>query len=125
MGTHISGKAGSVASPTTVAGIKSWTLDYTVDTLETTDFADAGVRSYIVGCSGWSGSFEGFKDAAPQALTTGTSAVNVQLLESATSNQHWYGNAFITGVHASASFDGIVTYSYDFQGTGALHVASA
>lgn len=123
--SHITGKAGQVLSPSAVSGIKSWTLDYTADTLETTDFADAGVRSYIVGCSGWSGSFEGFKDAAPQALTTGGTAIALELKESATAGQTWTGNAWITGVHASASFDGIVTYSYDFQGTGSLAVASA
>ena len=120
---HLSGKAGYVQSPNTVAGIKSWTLDYTVDTLDATDFDDAGVRAYIVGCSGWSGSFEGFKDTTPLPLAG--AAVTVKLYESQTANQFWTGSAFVTGIHINSSHDGIVTYSYDFQGTGALTVAAA
>lgn len=105
-----------------IAGIKSWALDYTADALETTDFATSGVRSYIVGASGWAGSFEGYKDGAPLSIG---SQYGVELAESATTTQMWLGNAIITGVHASVSFDGVVSYSYDFQGTGALTVASA
>jgi len=105
-----------------IAGIKSWTLEYTTDVLETTDFADSGVRSYIPGCSQWSGSFEGYKDGAP--LSVGTQ-VGLELAESGTTTQMWLGNAIITAVRASVSFDGVVSYSYDFQGTGELTVASA
>lgn len=120
---HISGKAGQVDAAADVTGVKSWTLDYTADTLETTDFADAGVKSYIIGGSGWSGSFEGYKDGAPLALAG--ASVAIALKESQTATQKWTGSAFITGIHSSASQDGIVSYSYDFQGTGALVVASA
>jgi len=104
-----------------IAGIKSWSLDYTTDAIETTDFEDAGVRSYIAGASNWSGSFEGYKEGAPLSIG---SQYGVELAESATVTQMWLGNAIITGVHASVSFDGVVGYSYDFQGTGALTVAS-
>lgn len=119
----ISGKAGQVDAASEVVGIKSWTLDYTIDTLDTTDFNDAGVRTYIVGCSGWSGSFEGYKDGAPLPLAG--ASVTLKLYESQTANQFWTGSAFITGIHSNASHDGIVSYSYDFQGTGALTVAAA
>ena len=130
MGTHLAGKAGNVYSTTTggtatgvaeVSGMKSWTIDYTADALETTDFADVGVKSYIAGLSGWSGSFEGYKDGAPD-LTPGTSYI-LHLRESAaTATQVYTGTVIITGLHGSASVDGIVTQSYDFQGTGALNV---
>ncbi len=120
---HISGKAGQVDAASAVTGIKSWTLDYTADTLETTDFADSGVKSYIIGGSGWSGSFEGFKDGVPLPLAG--NAVTIKLYESQTANQFWTGSAFITGIHPATAHDGIVTYAYDFQGTGALTVAAA
>ena len=62
---NISGKAGSVlVAAATVAGIRSWSLDYTGDALETSDFGDSGHRTYIPGIDGWSGRFDGFKDAA-------------------------------------------------------------
>jgi len=113
---HLAGKAGYVDTGSSVSGIKSWTIDYTSDALETTDYADSGVRSYIIGCSGWSGSFEGYKDGVPQTLAG--SSVTLKLYEDAT--YYWTGTAYITGVHASSAFDGVVSYSYDFQGTGAL-----
>jgi len=119
----ISGKAGQVDAASEVLGIKSWTLDYTVDTLDVTDFDDNGVKAYIVGCSGWSGSFEGYKEAAPLGLAG--AAVNIALKESQTATQKWTGSAYITGIHVNTSHDGIVTYSYDFQGTGDLTVATA
>ena len=128
MGTHISGKAGAVYATTTgttvaaVAGIKSWSLDYVGDALETTDFGDSGHRTYIAGLDGWSGSFEGYKDAAPKAL--GTLTV-LELRESANTTQKWTGSALITGLHPSVDVDGIVGISYDFQGTGVLTVPTA
>lgn len=120
---QINGTAGEVrVAGATVDGIKSWTLDYVQDALETTDFGDLGVRSYVAGLSGWSGSFEGFKEGEP----TGIGAViALILMESATANQLYTGQAIITGSHPSVSVDGIVGISYDFQGTGALTPASA
>jgi len=129
---HLSGKAGNVYSTTAggtltgevvVAGMKSWTIDYTSDALEATDFADAGLKTYIAGLSGWSGSFEGNKDGAP-GLTPGTSYV-LDLRESATTTQKYTGTALITGMHGTASVDGIVGLSYDFQGSGTLTVPTA
>ena len=123
---HIAGTGGSILIGTTTGtGIKSWSLDYTVDMLESTDFADAGVRNYIVGCRGWSGSFEGFKDGLNSTLILATATCLLTLNESATSGQSYIGGAFITGVHPSVSFDGIVSYSFDFQGSGSLTVATA
>ena len=124
----ISGKAGQVnatgaGAATETLGVKSWTLDYVVDTLDSTDFDDAGIKAYIVGCSGWSGSFEGFKETTPVGLAG--AAITIGLLESQTANQIWTGSAYITGIHVNTSHDGIVTYAYDFQGTGALTVALA
>ena len=104
-----------------IAGINTWSLDYTSDALESTDFYDAGVKSYIVGGSGWSGSFAGYKDGAPLSIGE---QYGIELAESATTTQMWLGTIFITGVHPSVGYDGVVSYSYDFQGTGNLEIAS-
>jgi hypothetical protein len=129
---HLAGKSGNVYSTTAggtatgaviVAGMKSWNVDYTSDALDTTDFADSGLKTYIAGLSGWSGSFEGNKDGAP-GLVPGTSYV-LHLRESGTSTQYYTGTALITGLHGTASVDGIVGLSYDFQGSGALTVPTA
>lgn len=104
-----------------VDGIKSWTLDYTAETLDVTDFDSAGARTYVIGCSSWSGSFEGYKNGVPLGIG---SQIILALGEGATPGQQWIGDAFITGVHPSVSFDNIVTYAYDFIGTGALECAT-
>ena len=104
-----------------IAGINTWSLDYTSDALESTDFASAGIKDYIIGASGWSGSFAGYKDGAPLSMGT---IWGVELAESATTTQMWLGNIIITGVHPSVASDGVVSYSYDFQGTGNLEIAS-
>ena len=110
----------------TVAGIRSWTLDYTVDTIDTTDFTDGGAtnapRSFLPGLSSWSGSFEGVKDGAPLTIF---SQVGLELAESATVTQMWLGNVILTGIHPNVAADGLVTYTYDYQGVGELMEASA
>ena len=119
---RLSGKAGEVnVAAAAVGGMKSWTLDYTYDALEGTGFDSSGHRVYTVGLDGWSGSFEGNKDSAP--LTIGTEVALI-LKESATATQKWSGQAIITGSHPATAVDGLVTYAYDFQGTGALTIAT-
>ncbi len=122
---RVAGCGGNVkygAGPTTATGIKSWTLDYTKDVYEGTGFDSAGAKVYTAGLSGWSGSFEGFKDGAPIAIGT---AVALELEESSTAGQEWTGSAIITNVSVNTAIDGLVTYSYQFQGTGVLTVATA
>ena len=115
---QISGKAGEVqVAASTVNGIKSWTIDYVVDALEVTDFADSGAKTYIAGLSGWSGSFEGFKDGAPTAIGA---VIALILSVSATATQDYTGQAILTGSHETISVDGIVGIAYDFQGTSTL-----
>jgi predicted secreted protein len=104
-----------------IAGINSWDINYVCDALETTDFASAGARSYIAGCTGWSGSFSGYKDGAPLSIG---SQYGGEFAESATTTQMWKGTIIITAVHPTINFDGVVEYSYDFQGSGDLTIAS-
>jgi hypothetical protein len=112
----------SVWAGVAIAGLKSWTLDKTVDVYESTGFDSSGAKTYLPGASGWSGSFEGYKDGAPLAIGT---VIGLELRESSTSTQQWRGMAIITGVHDSVMVDGLVAYSYDFQGTDSLEVATA
>ena len=117
----LAGRTGMVNISGDIAGIRNWTLDYTVDMLDTTDFADGAAtnaaRTFIPGLSGWSGTFEGLKDGAPQGLGF-SSSITLKLEEDA--GLFWQGSAYITGIHPSVSVDGVITYTYDFQGTSAL-----
>ena len=120
MAGQLSGKAGEVlVAGATVDGIKSWTVDYVSDALETTDFADSGLKTYIAGISGWSGSFEGFKDGAPTSIG---SEIALILSASTAATQDYTGQAILTGSHETVSVDGVVSISYDFQGTSTLNV---
>lgn len=119
---RLAGKAGQVDAAAEVVGVKSWTIDYEYDVLESTAFDSAGVKAFLPAGSGWSGSFEGHKDGAP--LTIGTE-VALALKESQTATQKFTGQAIIKGLHAVGSHDGLITYSYDFQGTGVLTIPTA
>lgn len=120
---QISGVAGEVrVAGSTVAGVKSWSVDYVSEALETTDFGDSGHRAYIPGLDGWSGSFEGFKDGAPTSIG---SEVALILKESATTGQQYTGQAILTGSHPTVDIDGIVGIAYDFQGSAVLTVSTA
>ena len=120
---RLAGYAGgvTVAGGSAIAGIKSWKVDYTFDALEGTGFDSSGAKVYTPGLKGWSGSFEGYKDGAP--LTIGTEIALV-LKESATGTQQYSGQAIVNGLHQSSGVDGLVSTGYDFQGTGALTVAT-
>ena len=124
---HIAGRTGMVYIGADIAGCKSWSIDYTVDILDTTDFADGAAansaRTFLPGLSQWSGSFEIVKDGAPMALGTSATPVALKLEEDTTT--FWSGNAFITGIHATNSVEGLVMYAMDFQGTGELTESAA
>jgi hypothetical protein len=105
-----------------IDGIKSWTLDYTQELVDVTDFDDAGAKTYIVGASDWGGTFEGYKDGVPLSIGA---EVHLVLGESVTAYNNWIGKAYLTGVHPAVSFDGVVSYTYDFKGTGVLQAPLA
>ena len=124
MAGRVVGYAGgvTVAGASAMAGIKSWKVDYTFDTLEGTGFDSSGAKVYLPGLKGWSGSFEGYKDGAP--LTIGTEIALV-LKETTESTQKYNGQAIINGLHPAVSVDGLAVVSYDFQGTAGLTIATA
>ena len=119
----VAGKTGSVTyAAGAITGINAWTLDYKANTEETTDFAASGVESHIPTTTGWSGTFEGFKNGAPKAIG---SEIAFTFLESSTANQVWSGQAILTGVSASTSAKGIALYKYTFIGTAGLTIPTA
>lgn len=120
---RLSGKAGNVLIGTaTATGIRQWSMDYTFEILETTGFDSSGHREYIAGVDQWSGNFVGAKDGAPLSLGV---MVGLDLRESTATGQRWTGSALISAIHPTIAVDGLVEYSYDFQGSAALTVATA
>ena len=97
-------------------GLTAWTLDRSVDTVETTEFGAAN-KTYVQGVPDTKGTFSGFFDETESKLYVGTdSSDGVKLYLYPSSNaltKYWYGPAWVnysvnTGigqaVQISASF---------------------
>ena len=123
---EICGKTASVSmGGTVIAGLRDWSIDYTADVLETTDFADSGHRTYIAGIDGWTGGMNGFGQPGwSTAATVGSKyAGKFYLLKT---GAHFYsGSVLITGAALGNSVDGLATTDYTFTGSGALSLVTS
>ena len=124
MASHI-GRDGIVkVGANTVAEVKSFSIEESADTVETTKMTDTA-RSHAITLTSFSGSLDCFWDETDTtgqgALTIGASVTLALYPEGDTTGDTYYsGTALVTGVSRSASFDGMVEASISVQGTGAL-----
>ena len=113
-------KVGSAA----IAEIRSFSVDETMDTIESTSMGDT-YRTFETSLKSWSGSVDIFFDdtdtTGQGALTVGSEVtVNFQV-EGDTAGDHLLsGAAIVTGRTINSSFDGLVEASLSLQGDGAL-----
>ena len=128
----IAGKSGKITinstTPITVLGMKNWSIDLSLDTLETTALGDSW-KNYITGLKEWTGSGEGDFDISTEnsgqeelqnAYLNGTE-VEVKFYVDET---HFYsGNAIISSLSVEDSVEDIVSISIEFTGTGAISFA--
>jgi hypothetical protein len=124
MGTHKGSEGFVKVGSATIAEVKSYSLEESADTIETTKMGDAA-RSYLPSLTSFSGSVDCFWDetdtAGQVALTPGASVTLVFYPEGATSGDTYYsGTALVTGKTITGSFDGMVEASISVQGTGAI-----
>jgi len=121
---EMSGKNGSITWSGASTTIKSWTLSYTGDALETTNFDDSsGGRTYIAGLTGWSGSLEALYSTGNTVVPCSSGAL---ILRTSTGTAGvWAGTALMTAMDITTPRDGLVTQGYTFQGTGLLATSSA
>jgi len=128
MASHI-GRDGIVkVGSNAVAEVKSFSIEETADTVETTKMTDTA-RTHAITLTSFSGSVDCFwdeTDATGQgALTNGASVTLALYPEGDTTGDTYYtGTALVTGVSRSASFDGMVEATISVQGTGALTSAT-
>jgi hypothetical protein len=105
--------------------LNSVTFPREIETLETTSFGSS-TRSYVVGFSDATISIEGSFDATVDAHLAGILGQEASVSfeygpEGTTSGQVKYtGEAFMTSYETSAGVGDIVTYSAEFQVTGAI-----
>jgi hypothetical protein len=115
---EVAGCGGSLTFTNLTAGVKNWTVNYTCDVLETTDFADNCKRTYIAGLSSWTATATANWDAANTA-DPGDSAT---LTLTADTGKTYAGTAIMTGLSVNVAVDGVNSVTYNFQGTGTLTI---
>lgn len=125
----VAGKNGKIViqedNTKTVAAIKNWSLELSLETLETTALGDDW-KKYITGLKEWSASAEGNYEvptddegqAALQSAYMNGTTVTVKLYVDATS--YYEGTAYISSLSIEDPVDDLVTISLDFTGNGAL-----
>jgi len=129
------GNAGVVSVNTqNIAEIRSYSIEMTTDTIETTTMAGANSgRTYTKGLSTFSGTADVYWAAAHFSTAdldglvngdVGDAAVAIKVYPEGTGG-YWGGDIHITGYSISASFDGLVEASISFQGTGQLTYAAS
>jgi len=124
MATHKGSEGLVKVGSATVAEVKSYSLEESADTIETTKMGDAA-RTYLPSLTSFSGSIDCFWDetdtAGQVALAVGASVTLVFYPEGEASGDTYYsGTALVTGKTITGSFDGMVEASISVQGTGAI-----
>ena len=107
-----------------VAEIRSFSVDETMDTIESTAMGDT-YRTFETSLKSWSGTVDVFFDdtdtSGQGALTVGSEVtVSLQVEGNTTGDHKLSGSAIVTGRSISSSFDGLVEASLSLQGDGAL-----
>lgn len=124
MATHKGAEGTVKIGSNSLAEITSWSISETADTLEDTSMGDSA-RTYLSSLTSWDGSADVFWDETDTtgqgAATVGaTLTLNVYPEGDTTGDTYYTGTAIVTGVSRTASFDGMITASITFRGTGAL-----
>jgi len=125
----IAGKSGKVTigtdDPATVVGIKNWSLELSLDTLETTALGDEW-KNFITGLKEWSASSEGDYEVGTD--TNGQKALQDAYLSGDTvdiklyvDDTHYYsGEAYINSLSIEDPVDDVINISIEFTGSGEL-----
>jgi predicted secreted protein len=108
-----------------IIGIKNWSLELSLETLETTALGDDW-KKYITGLKEWTASSEGDynvpqdtdgQEALQQAFLSG-SIVTLKLYVDA--DNYYTGTAYINSLSIEDPVDDVVSISIEFTGAGEL-----
>ncbi len=124
MATHAGSEGKVFVGSSQVAEVKSWSMEITSDTVDASIIGTQWRKNQAT-IKSWSGSFDAFwdeTDTTGQGAVTvgGTVTLNLYPEGDDTGATYWSGDAIITSISYSASFDGIVEATFSFTGTGAL-----
>lgn len=117
-------------TPTAVAAVRSFSVEMTADTIETTSMG-TDARTYVKGLSQFSGNADIYLDTAnltggasviaalmPTGGNVGDTPITIELYLNNTSDK-FSGECIVTGYTVNSSMDGMVEASISFQGSGA------
>lgn len=111
-------------------GFFNWSLDYTADVLDITDFSDSGHRQYLANVDNWAATaerhwvdsglltFRGDKIIAKFYVNDSDTAKGTDT--DSDTGDRYEGWCFITGLSPSTAVDSLTNESLSFQGTGVL-----
>lgn len=127
----------NAGTPTALAAVRSFSVEITSDTIETTAMGN-DTRQYVKGLSSWSGTADIYFDPSEYPTSTtgliglnptgstqvvGTSPYTVEFYLNNTASK-FSGECIITGFTVNSSMDGMVEASISFQGSGAATFTS-
>lgn len=124
MGTK-TGSEGTIKVGTDLVGeVKSWSINVSDEVIDKSVIGTQWRKNAPMNIRGWSGSLEGFfdfADAGQTALVVGTELqLNLYYEGETSSNNYLQGQAVITSMDRSASFDGMLEVTFSFTGNGEL-----
>ena len=120
-------------SPVLLGASTSCSVNFTLDTFETTNKDSAHRKSYLPAATGFTMDCEAFyttdETVAPDNIMTALNArtlVDVEFNEASdtTGDYKYTGKAYITSCSLNAPNEDAATYSISLQGTGALTIAT-
>src|SRR5210317_2490287 len=115
------------AGQTTIAEVRSWTVEHTKDVVEDTVMGDAA-RTYKAGLHQFTGSMEILYDDTAAQLALGhnnpdaDTTLRAEFYPSNAAGTKLAGNVWVTSISRTSSFDDLVTATVNFQGSGALEI---
>jgi len=124
MATHAGSEGKVFVGSSQVAEVKSWSLEITSDTVDASIIGTEWRKNQAT-IKSWSGSLDGFwdeTDTTGQGELTAGATVTLNLYPEGddTGALYWSGDAIVTSISYSASFDGLVEVTFSFTGNGAL-----
>ena len=128
MAVHKGSEGAIKIGSNTVAEVKSYSLDESADTIETTSMGDAA-RTHLSSLTSFSGSVDCMWDETDTngqtALAVGSTVTLLWYPEGSASGATFYsGSVIVTGKNITGSFDGLVEASIAIQGSGAITTAT-
>lgn len=116
-------------SLTAVADVRTWSVTVNRETVENTAMGD-DYRKYLKGLQMWNGSMDiVYNDSEASIVSTAINpdtdnTVTVEFYGDAADGTKFVGEVIVTAFTVNASYDGLMTASVTFQGTGAPTVSN-